>query len=162
MKLNKKEGIRLASYALTFVLTLVAFILFVAPFVQGKLFNTTISGYDLAFNFDSGKNGALFVGWLLSLLLLLGSVCLLANFLLAKLGVLKLNLPKVGKTGVLVCAGVELALFVVAAILIFVTVPAFGIGDAYNLGGGAITAGILLILAGLLSGCELCYSTLAK
>lgn len=162
MKLNRKELIKLISLISVFLFTLVAFILFAAPFVSGKVLGTSGTGFDLALNFDSGRNAGLFIAWLIALLLMVGMFVGSGFFFLTKAKVFKNNPFGFGGRIALGFAAFVFALYVTSAILIFCTIPMFGIGNLYGLGGGAIASGILLILAGCTYCCGTAYYLLGK
>ena len=162
MKLTTKDIVRAISLCLAVILTIVAFALFAAPFLQGKLIGTTFSGFDLAFNFDSGKNAGLFIAFLGGLLLMVFGLLESVVFFLLKAKVIKVKVQKPSKAFIIGDILVTLVLYVVCGILGFTTVAAFGAGDAYNLGGGAIASGLLFIFAGLIYCCGKAYYKLAK
>ena len=162
MKLSTKDIIRASSLCLSLILTVVAFALFAAPFIQGKLIGTTASGFDLAFNFDSEKNAGLFIAFLGGLLLMVFLVLEAVVFFLIKAKVIKVKVQQPSKAFIIGDILVTLVLYVICGILVFLTVASFEVGDAYSLGGGAIASGLLFIFAGLIYCCGKAYDKLAK
>ena len=150
-----KENKNLIFSGVSALLSLVAFFMFLAPFIT--LFGGSASGYGVAFN-DPFYFGAFF-NWLIvtfAMLISLGTCCV---ELLVKLKVMKplnLKLSDMVKTLVLGC----LAIFdLVVAILLFCTPALCNGADIYGLGAGAIVAAVMMILLFLV---KCCYIVLPK
>ena len=150
-----KENKNLIFSGASALLSLVAFFMFLAPFMT--LLGGSANGYDVAFN-DPFYFGAFF-NWLIvtfAMLISLGTCCI---ELLVKLKVMKplnLKLNDMVKTIILGC----LAIFdLVVAILLFCTPALCNVADLYGLGAGAIVAAVMMILLFLV---KCCYIVLPK
>lgn len=132
---------KLICSGVSFVLTLVAFFMFLATFIT-YLFD--FSGYDLAFA-DKPYFGPLF-SWIVVLLAMLISLCAFVVELLVKLNVMKPLKISVEPMVELIVVGV-LALFDLLTVIFLFLTPAMCNASDGKLGAGAVVAAIMMLLA---------------
>ena len=135
------------------ILFLVAFILFVAPFLTKTAFGgtATMSGYDLTFG-DTAFAGVT-TAWVFLLIVMIFALC---QTLLSVLGFVGKPIEVLDKKMIRLCiGGCFVVLGIVVGILLFCTkgFVADTILSGMDLGAGAIVAAILSILGGLVLGC---------
>ena len=126
-----------------FILVLLGFIFFALPFLKETLLGTTSSGYDVAFG--DNPEALILIAWILSLLLLLASLCVCALSVMELLG--KKPPVKLEKMMKLILAGaLVLVGFLVFLFALLTKAVTYGNNEYIVLGLGAVLTAIFTLL----------------